>query len=536
MKRLMVSLLAFVSISYAQTPPPSGGTSPNLVNTTNSQSSGWVGTIPTTSTGAGYEGGETPGYNSTTNTIMFGYTQGTAAYTYAFSQALRDSGMTILGYNYSWEYINHGESRGSLSAAVNFAGTSGLSLHNRTWTLGQTGANWETFSGSTVFGNSLLAANIANFSLTFSGRDDRGWAGYYGPQVRNPSLALNYTFDACLANPLSSPTCAGYEAAYLTQQCTVNPLYSQSCPGYASAYLTQQCVADPLYSTTCAGYTQAVFDQQCRLNPLYDQRCPGYQTAYFNQQCTADPMYSTSCPGYSAAYTNQQCTADPFYSVDCPGYAAANAKKNIVAAASTSTTTTSVLAQATTADSITTQLSSGIADPTVSSIVSSSKTTAASAETSPAAPVKLTAPAPAAPTQVAKVEPKKEEKGNSTSSAAENKPNDKPKTTKEAIAEKRREAAVKEAVAKGKELANEMGKAADMQAQMAVQNVIIQAMGFTPGFDSYNRYILPDNQFYKPYTIYNNQRNVDTPAGRGLFGGSDKTHAAMVDSQYNLGN
>jgi hypothetical protein len=61
-------------------------------------------------------------------------------------------------------------------------------------------------------------------------------------------------------------------------------------------------------------------------------------------------------------------------------------------------------------------------------------------------------------------------------------------------------------------------------------------MGYTPGFDNYNRFILPDGMGYKPYTIYNNQRTVDTPAGRGLFGGSDSVHQQMIDSQYNLGN
>jgi hypothetical protein len=110
-----------------------------------------------------------------------------------------------------------------------------------------------------------------------------------------------------------------------------------------------------------------------------------------------------------------------------------------------------------------------------------------------------------------------------------------PTTAREAVAEQRREAAKKEAVQKGKDLANEMGKAADMQAQMEVQNVVIQAMGYSPGFDNYGRFILPDGQAYRPYTIYNNQRTVDTPAGRGLFGGSDSVHQQMIDSQYNLG-
>ena len=148
--------------------------------------------------------------------------------------------------------------------------------------------------------------------------------------------------DPCISNPLSSPTCSGYAAAYLTQQCTItalydpscpgyaqayfdqqcsiNPLYNQSCPGYASAYFTQQCNANPLYNRDCPGYAQAYYDQQCSLNPLYDSGCTGYAQAYFNQQCNANPLYNNQCPGYGQAYFNQQCSLNPLYNVNCSGY------------------------------------------------------------------------------------------------------------------------------------------------------------------------------------------------------------------------
>jgi hypothetical protein len=99
----------------------------------------------------------------------------------------------------------------------------------------------------------------------------------------------------------------------------------------------------------------------------------------------------------------------------------------------------------------------------------------------------------------------------------------------------RREAAAKaEAVEKGKNLANEMGKAADMEAQKQIQNVVIQAMGFTPGFDTYGKTIMNDVVGYKPYSIYNNQKNIDNRANLRMFGGTDRLHNDMVESQYNL--
>jgi hypothetical protein len=84
---------------------------------------------------------------------------------------------------------------------------------------------------------------------------------YYGAGF-NSNQIVSYitqsTGDLCLSDPLSSPNCAGYAQAYLTQQCGLNALYDASCPGY----------------------TQAYFNQQCSLNPLYDRGCPGYETAY----------------------------------------------------------------------------------------------------------------------------------------------------------------------------------------------------------------------------------------------------------------
>jgi hypothetical protein len=263
--------------------------------------------------------------------------------------------------------------------------------------------------------------------------------------------------------------------------------------------------------------------------------CPAYQTA--TTQCSANPLYGTYCPGYAFAYS---CSQDGLYSNQCPNYSEAYAKKNILNIGSTTTTTnttssTIVLAQA--SDPVA-QAAPVVADPVVNSVVTT-RSTSATSETNPAAAVKLTVPSTTTATAVQEAATTKENKKAETTTTAPA-PKDgvrpeRPTTAREAVAEQRREAAKKEAVQKGKDLANEMGKAADMQAQMEVQNVVIQAMGYTPGFDNYGRFILPDGQAYRPYTIYNNQRTVDTPAGRGLFGGSDSVHQQMIDSQYNLG-
>ena len=57
-------------------------------------------------------------------------------------------------------------------------------------------------------------------------------------------------------------------------------------------------------------------------------------------------------------------------------------------------------------------------------------------------------------------------------------------------------------------------------------------MAFTPGFDAYGRVTLPDAQGYRPFEIYQGQRNVDNPAGRRFLTGSDRLHTEMVDQQW----
>jgi hypothetical protein len=63
-------------------------------------------------------------------------------------------------------------------------------------------------------------------------------------------------------------------------------------------------------------------------------------------------------------------------------------------------------------------------------------------------------------------------------------------------------------------------------------NVTIASLGSQPqGFQAYS-ITMPDSVFYAPREIYRNQRTIDNPAGRRLFGSSDRLHQEMVDQQY----
>lgn len=349
----------------------------------------------------------------------------------------------------------------------------------------------------------------------------------------------------CVADPLSSPSCPGYAAAYFTQQCSISALYNPGCPGYAQAYFTQQCAANPLYNPQCPGYAAAYLSYQCSLDALYSTTCAGYDQAYYNQQCSISALYDSGCTGYAEAYFSYQCGLNQLYSRDCPGYAQAYALANVVV-------TQPVLSQpaqqiVVVASATNTNQVAVVADPVVNNVVTTTTTTTSPAAAAPvvtlvAAPTTMTTTTTAAATTAeTKSEEKKEEKKESAdskpeksekteSSTADNKSGQ--SSAREQQVAKRREAAMQTAARAGAEAAANLDSATSLAAQVAVQNVVLAAMGYTPGFQAYS-YIMPDGAGYKPFTIYKNQKTVDNKRlSGGLVGPSDRLHQQMIDQQY----
>jgi hypothetical protein len=326
--------------------------------------------------------------------------------------------------------------------------------------------------------------------------------------------------------------------------CTTNPLSSPTCPGYTDA----MCVTNPLYSTSCSGYQQAYFNQQCTANPLYNVNCPGYAVAYLNYQCSINPLYSTTCEGYETAYFNQQCSLNGLYDRLCPNYAEAYATKMLLEQQGTASTVANagVIAKSAPKQSEPTTDSTGevkiavVTDQAVNNVITTTATSASPAQAATATVPLVVSPQVEAPKPMEKPAPPAEKPQGQqvVPQGQQNQGGEKPQpTARQQLAERRAAAAKKEAVEKGKNLANEMGKIADIETQKQVQNVIIAAMGFTPGFDAYSAVIMKDVVGYKPVVVYGNQKNVDNRnLGFGLYGPSDKLHKEIVESQYNRGN
>jgi hypothetical protein len=508
------------------------------------------------------------------------------AESYAINQALDlvGAGLKIHGLNYGYDYVLGGT--WCSVAGTNADGTLGCSRTDPSSIA--VGVAVTKSDGSVLYSNghyheeqnssgSIRNSHVFNNSLLLG--DMGGYAmvdNVYGTgAVFNKFSSWQYTPDPCTANPLSSTTCSGYQAAYQAQMCAANPTYNSACPGYAEAIFTQQCTATPLIYPSCPGYASAYLTYQCSINPLYSTTCAGYAEAYKTQQCALDGLYDRTCTNYADAYARKYVIgipssgtisygpADSRCTVGCDTSNTLNTNAGPATSGYSGPGATNVsTTQPVTSISNSGQISTGVAvtsDSNVNAAIATPRMDgpAASTGNSPVAS-SMNSPGPAASgpsTQTAnagpatKQEQKSEDKrddapkgtgGNNspqntnTAQASSDKPT--APTARQAIQERREAAAKAEAVEKGKNLANEMGKASDLEAQKAVQNVVIQAMGFTPGFDAYSKQLIVQQQFYKPYQVYGNQKTIDNRANLRMFGGTDKLHNEMVESQYNKGN
>ena len=269
---LVVGLVALTPRAKAQTQI----TSQNILTPT---VDAWTGSVA--GQNGGYSGGGNgPAFNATTNTLIFGYTTATAtqritAEAFAIQHALdlSNSGIKINGYNYSWQINNSGEQSGTLTGQVNLLrGTSVLRTDIYNYNTPTNG--FQLYSGTQTFVNqeSMLAGD--SMTLSFTGKDSRFWAGYYGPQVRNPSITLNYTTDPCAGNPAYSPSCSGYNTVVTSP----NLLTGMTGPqAYAINQALSNAGAGAMIHGFNYGYDYSVAGRTCSFFDLFGFCLTGWQ-------------------------------------------------------------------------------------------------------------------------------------------------------------------------------------------------------------------------------------------------------------------
>ena len=507
---------------------------PNVIN------NNWSGaTVGGNISPGGISGGSKPAYNPSTNTIMFGYTQQSVEQNIIMSNVFDKTGVRIYGYELSAQYANSGFSRGTLGLTITAKDLVGFTLQKDSYDLKKDlsdNVEWANFSTTRPYSSPYGIDALRSMTVTVTGKDDRYWAGYYGPQIRDISLRLRYVGDECKTNALYSLSCPGYEQAYLTSQCSINSLYSPSCPGYQQAYNNQQCSLNPLFSPVCSGYAQALFTKNCTDNPLSNMSCPGYaqalftktcnenqlsdikcplyQQAYLDQQCKNNPLFSSSCPLYQKAFFDQQCTINPLYNSGCPGYAEAFKAKQI-------------------ADSCLSNPQSnpsckGYETPKIVQKVEHQASVLINED-----PVKLlTTPRLVDDPIVNQTIQSASTKIESTQQPQSSQPSGQisaQRPSERTTSQQQSKQSQKTSTGSG----NRSQQSSRKDAKDDPQDVAIASIGNVPGFGSYTQANIPDVPFYKVEDIYKRVTIADNArALRQLNQRSDKIHRDMVDQQY----
>ena len=427
-------MLLCSSYSNAQTIDPTTG---NLITST------WQGTTPIGNYN-GFSGGGTPGYIANQKAIVFGYNQGTASQSIGIANALSaaGSGIEVKGYNYSWYYYNNDANRGALTGNINLTSSTGTVLETYKYNMPQTGiGNWIQQSGSQTFASQYQIGQVSTLDVSFTGKDDRWWAGYYGPAIKSINVNLSYGVNPCATNPAYSPNCDGFSNVLTSSNLVPNP------NGYAvyGDSINQSYAINTALATAGSaaqihgfqwGYVANANGPYCALWAIvcFDERTPSvstnvnitnssgaslynvsrnYQNSYnttnysylfpssqtmstlgtFNLTASTNDVAYVGSMWSKAIYTADPCAANPLLSPTCSGYGAAYAKLMASTTTTTSTAPTSTSLALAAPTSI--EASPTSADPALSSSGTSTQS----------APPPAAAPSPAQDTAVAQSDP-----------------------------------------------------------------------------------------------------------------------------------
>ena len=383
-------MLLCLNYSNAQNIDPATGLTLNSTGNVLNLGGGlpWSNTV--TGAAGGFSGGSTAAYNPSTGNIIFGYNQSTVSQTVAINTALAiaGTGIQLSGYKYSWQInndlSNYGGNRGTLTGNVSLTGAAGNVLESFNYNYSQSNLpSLATFSGTQLFTNRYDTLAASNITVSFTGKDQNWWAGYYGPRVHVDNLSLLYTLDPCKSNPAYSSTCAGFNNIVtsnnlfnssiwgnsITQAFAINTALKNggigatvhgfnygfdytigqswsgctatnqdgSCSWYmnipAQVYVTaqltnsnNQLINSKIYSLTGDGTSGTVREQYLLPTSLN-------QTALGNGRLAGSTSGSgSSISNFSASliYTPDPCVSDPLYSTTCSGYAVAYAKNMLL--------------------------------------------------------------------------------------------------------------------------------------------------------------------------------------------------------------
>jgi len=279
----------------------------------------WSGTV--TGSAGGSSGGPGPAYNPNTGNIIFSYGLNTASQLVAINTALANAGtgIQLSGYKYSWQINNDlnnsGGNRGTITGNVSLLGSSGNVLESFNYDYSKENLPaFKTYSGTQFFNSRYDTTTANSLTVSFTGKDQNFWAGYYGPRVHVDNLSLLYTVkptpvvvDPCISDPLSSPTCPGYALATVKNSILGSTVAGASVTSYVPTtnYTQPAPAADPpAVADAAPALAQASPQQQA-------QQPPPQQQGPQPQQPGQDPNQNLSIAQDNPAQTSPQQAGPP---------------------------------------------------------------------------------------------------------------------------------------------------------------------------------------------------------------------------------
>jgi hypothetical protein len=216
LKGLLLVALALVFYSSYSKADQTG----NILNNT------WSGcTARTDDNWGGTSGGSTPWCGP--SQINWGYGGGIISKTVAINNALKEVGIQVEGFTYSWEIknldanetnANQANRQDPMEVTVSVYKANGELYRQYNYDYSRP-MDWTTYSGTETFPDQFLDPSFfGNLKLSAEGDDTGYWAGYWGPELgSSPSINLVYSSNPCYGNPLYDPQCDGYAEAYATK-------------------------------------------------------------------------------------------------------------------------------------------------------------------------------------------------------------------------------------------------------------------------------------------------------------------------------
>lgn len=176
-----------------------------------------TGTGPAPGTVGHTSGGPGPLWDPNQGILFFSYSSATAFQEVYVPNVFTGlgSGLQVRGYTYSYDIrnMNFDDRQGStdtITATITLRGNPSSVILDTVTNTYNTKFDWTTFTGTRTLASAVDPAATSWAGIYFNSRDVGFWGGYYGPQVRNVSLRLNYGVDQCANNPLYASHCPGF--------------------------------------------------------------------------------------------------------------------------------------------------------------------------------------------------------------------------------------------------------------------------------------------------------------------------------------